>query len=245
MAKRTKSDKRQEDDRLDDVRFALEQFDERAPLGTYKMDSVIDRLVRKHGEFCASPNEAFRRHIRRAGLAGVNSRSAETAFRLAKQSGANLLQKLQQIRNMVYEMSVVEPEILCGALAMNNEYSHSWDPETEALHIEQNTEDLFAQIINQIDPYLAEIYLPRYLNRTSNRTIKFTHRFIAELAGSWKQFFYEQPKPADLADLTELVSTCLEDFRYPLTQTQRESNVWISDRIRKQLFRNSPFSDLG
>src|ERR1017187_368266 len=34
MAKRTKSDKRQEDDRLDDVRLALEEFDQRAPLGT-------------------------------------------------------------------------------------------------------------------------------------------------------------------------------------------------------------------
>jgi hypothetical protein len=199
--------KRQEDDRLDDVSLALEQFDERAPLGTYKMDRVINRLVRKHGEFCASPNEAFRRHISRACLGGLNGKRLQSAFRLAMESGANLLQKLQQIRKMVYEMNVLEPEVLCGALAMKNEHEHPWNPETEALDIEQKTEALFAQIIGQIDLYLAEIYLPRYLNRTGNRTINFTHHFIAELAGSWKQFFNEQPKPADLADLTELSCT--------------------------------------
>jgi hypothetical protein len=238
MANVTKSKKRREDDRLDDVRLALEQFDVRAPLGTYKMDPVINRLIKRHGEFCASPEEAFRWHIRRACLGGLDVKISQNAFRLKKESGANLLQKLQQIRKMVYELSVIEPEVLCGALIKKKEDEYPYDPESEALAIEQETETLFAQVNKQIDLYLAEIYLPRYSNRTSNRTINFTHYFIAGLAGSWKQFFFEQPKPADLADLTELMRACFEDFRYPLSETQRESNIWISDRIRKQLFRN-------
>jgi hypothetical protein len=68
--------------------------------------------------------------------------------------------------------------------------------------------------------------------------IKFTNYFIAELTQRWEVIFFKQPKAADLADMTELMSACLEDFRYPLTKTQRGSKAWLSDRIRKQVFRN-------
>ena len=77
MAKQKQSGKRQEDDQLDNVRLALAQFDERAPFGTYKMDPVIKRLVIKHGEFCASSNEAFRWHIHRAGMSGLNAKRTQ------------------------------------------------------------------------------------------------------------------------------------------------------------------------
>ena len=107
--------------------------------------------------------------------------------------------------------------------------------ESQSMFIEQATEDLFEALNNEIGRYLEIIHLPRYLNQRGNRKISFTHRFIGELAERWKQVFRAPPNPADL---TELIGACLEDFCYPLSETQRKSRAWLSDRIRKQLLRN-------
>ena len=54
-------------------------------------------------------------------------RELKTEFELAIKSGANLLQELQQIRKIVREMSAIEPEVLCSALALKNEHGEGRD----------------------------------------------------------------------------------------------------------------------
>jgi hypothetical protein len=234
------SRKRQEDDCLDGVRLAVRQFDQRVPLGTYKMDQVISRFVSERG----IPHyvvQSIRRHLEQAVLEGLNGKRHAIAFPVAKSTAALFLQKLKEIRKIALELRAIDPELLSSALAKVNPFDENGklDPEGEILDIEGRTEDLLPQIVDQIDLYLAEIYLPTYLRAgASNRTIKFTHYFIAELAQRWKTIFGVEPKSADLADMTELMGACLEDFGYPLSSTQRQSRVWISDRIRKQIFRN-------
>jgi hypothetical protein len=240
MANGKNAMKRQEDDCLDGVWLAAQQFDEHAPLGTYKMDQVISRLVSERGGRGVHPHQSIRWHLEQAVLAGLNGKRHAIAFPVAKSTAALFLQKLEEIRKIALELRAIDPELLSSALARVNPFDgngNAVDLEEEVLDIEGRTEDLLPQIVDQIDLYLTEIYLPTY-SSASNRTIKFTHYFIAELARRWKTIFGIEPKSADLADMTELMGACLEDFAYPLSSTQRQSSVWISDRIRKQIFRN-------
>jgi hypothetical protein len=239
MANGKNAKTRQEDDCLDGVRLAVRQFDQNAPLGTYKMDQIISRLVSERG---VSPHWSIRWHLEQAIREGLHGKQHAIAWPVAKSTAALFLQKLEEIRKIALELRAIDPEILSSVLARVNPFDgngNALDLEEEILDIEGRTEDLLPQIADQIDLYLAEIHLPTYLGpRASNRTIKFTHYFIAELARRWKTIFGVEPKSADLADMTELMGACLEDFAYPLSSTQRQSSVWISDRIRKQIFRN-------
>jgi hypothetical protein len=239
MANGKNAKKRQEDDCLDGVWLAVQQFDQHAPLGTYKMDQVISRLVSERGG--VSRHQAMRWHLENVCLEGLHGKRHAIAWPVAKSTTALFLQKLEEIRKIALELRAIDPEILSSTLAKVNPFDGNGnvlDPEDEVLDIEHRTEALLPQIVDQIDLYLAEIHQPTYRTGTSNRTIKFTHYFIAELARRWKTIFGVEPKSADLADMTELMGACLEDFSYPLSSTQRQSSVWISDRIRKQIFRN-------
>jgi hypothetical protein len=241
MANGKNAKKRQEDDCLDGVRLAVRQFDQNAPLGTYKMDQITSRLISERGR-PPYHHQSIRWHLAQAVGAGLNGKLHAIEFPVAKSTAALFLQKLEEIRKIALELRAIDPEILLSVLARVNPFDgngNALEPEEEVLDIEGRTEDLLPQIVDQIDLYLAEIYLPTYSRAgASNRTIKFTHYFIAEIARRWKTIFGVEPKSADLADMTELMGACLEDFAYPLSSTQRQSSVWISDRIRKQIFRN-------
>jgi hypothetical protein len=242
MANGKNAKTRQEDDCLDGVRLAVRQFDQHAPLGTYKMDQVISRFVSERG----IPHyvvQSIRWHLNQAVLEGLHGKRHAIEWPVAKSTAALFLQKLREIRKIAVELRAIDPELLSSVLVRNphDGWGNALDFEEQILDIEERTEDLLPQIVDQIDLYLAEIYLPTYFKDagdSSNRTIKFTHYFIAELARRWKTIFGVEPKSTDLADMTELMGACLEDFAYPLSSTQRQSSVWISDRIRKQIFRN-------
>ncbi len=248
MANRSRPKKRREDECLDSVAEAVRHFDGIAPAGTYKMDLVAARLVERHGAssiFFGDTPRMLRWRVKHSFGKALNRCRFDIEFPGAKRGATEFFHALGQMRQLAAQITATEFESFSSLLITKtspfDDAGELLDPGTEIEGIEEATKDLLLkvdEVTKSIDYYIDDINLPDFPKQKSNRTIRFTYYLISDLALGWTDIFGRNFESPDLPDMTELVAAGLEDFRYPLNRMQRQSNVWLSDRIRKQVFRN-------
>jgi hypothetical protein len=238
MAKRVLP-KRVEDAELNCVRLALEAFDLKAAIGTYSVDRAISNLltVRFLPE---NPHRVIRRQVYDAGKSALGWKYHKTIAHPRNEAATrNFLAKLS---------AIVELDAAVQAFDVDQIFSvtHRYpDQSDDPLHLEgERIGDDVTEIrvglkksVALIKQFLILTYIPKF-KKDGNRTDLFPFHFIQQFAVHWPQMFGSQATPEDLPHMTILIASALKDLCYPLSRTQLNSDGWLSDRIRKQIFRN-------
>jgi hypothetical protein len=111
-------------------------------------------------------------------------------------------------------------------------------PEDTAERTDLDVEDIQASsqaTALLIEDFLKITFIPEF--KKHGRTVLFTHYLIREVAQRWGALAGVPAREGDLSRMTRLIATALTDFDYALSQSQHSSDTWLSDRIRKQIFR--------
>lgn len=236
--------KRGEDDDLTQVAIAASRFDPNAPSGTYKMDRTAERLIEERNILWVWPLRAMRWRIHNAFRGALSSKRWDGRFPDDCRRAADFFSKLQQIRQLASEVLATDAEqfsyLLARSWPINGANGFTLPPDKESEAVEDRIDRFKSQLapnLGMIDRFAEDVFLPQFIN-DRGRAIGFTRYLIRDVAEFWRRAFGKLEQKSDLADVTELLATALTDFDYPMSPSQRKSDEWLSDRIRKQIFRN-------
>jgi hypothetical protein len=243
VAKKTK--KAKEDDDIECVQSALDAFDPDAAIGAYKMDGQISKL-RETYALPPSAHRNIRTAIHRAAQSALGRKfhksirhprdeAATREFFVALQTMVALDRRIKQYDiEQAFSVAHREPDYeLDDATIL--------DPAEQAQRIDADIEAIqasSAKAVSLIEKFTRVTIIPEF-KKDGSRAILFTHHFIEEIALEWPWMVARLLSVKDLPTMTALIATALSDFKYPLAQSQQSSDDWLSDRIRKQIFRNS------
>jgi hypothetical protein len=244
----SKKAKAKEDDDLRRVQQALKAFHPEAEFAKYKMDVEIRRYLSDPTHLVLSTANQrrlsqIRGQIRNAANRALQSRThtaiihprlkAETMDFLAA------LKKVQEANRTIQLFDVEAAFSILGRRVVDGDEGET-SPEDVAEHIDYDVNEIQEKCSTAtacVNAFLDRMYIPRF-EKTPSRTILFIRNFINELAENWWVLQGTQLVRDDLSQMTKLIVTALTDFKYPFSQAQLKSDVWLSDRIRHQLFRN-------
>lgn len=237
MSKKPK--KIREDDNLDGVRAALEHFDVDASVGRGGLDRQIGKLI------AARPSATHReiRHaIRKAARSALGQKfyksvgyprdaTATQKFFSDLQAAADLHRRISAFDGW-QAFDVVDRERRDGSMGPLPSGDEA-NLEAEIDAIKQS----LAQAAALIENFVETTRLPGK-RKTGGRTILFTYHFIEFFVVEWRVIFGASPSKEDLADVSAVLEAALVELKYPLLKSHRLSPGWLSERIRKQIFRN-------
>jgi hypothetical protein len=233
--------KRREDDDLSALIDAVDKFDVAAPLGTYQLDRVSDELrgrIRSHDPYRATRLlmlRCCRRSLR-------EKHHSEVIHPEHEKTAQQFIDELSAIVNVERRLSNLDRDHLGTILHRypSPDDSDQFSAEFMVSKIDDETAtivEITRKLSSQINEFLDRICIPDF-EREGNRSVRFTRTLIAQATTAWFEMVGYQPNRDDVPDLSNLVFATLIDFKYPLQETQRGTVLWLTDRIRKQIFGN-------
>jgi hypothetical protein len=243
MSKRPKKPK--EDDNLECVRFVLDAFDPDAEIGTYnKMDDQIKKFLKAY-TLPSSAHPIIRRALYRAAESALRWKNHKSVRHPRDEAATReFLSDLQALTEFNRRIQRYDPEQAFSVTYRDPDRESDaleLDPEEQARRIERDIDAIqasSARTASLIERFMRLTHIPEF-KKDSSRTIVFTHYVIEDIALHWRQLVGRPLSVEDLPQMTALIAAALLDFKYPLSRSQRLSDDWLSDRIRKQIFQNS------
>jgi len=243
MSKKPKKPK--EDDNLEPVRAALDAFNVEAAIGTYhQIDAAIEKL-KDTRTLPPHPHQRIRRQIYQAGITALSWKHHKLVAHPRNEAATSaFFDNLQMIVELNTAIQSFDDEQLFSVTHREPDQSDDLRPldiDTTIQRIEDDVQAIresLSQAAAVIENFKRLTYIPKFI-KDGNRKILFTHHFIEHFAAHWAIVFGQAFTENDLPDMTRLIATALVDLRYPLSRSQQHSDDWLSDRIRKQIFKNS------
>jgi hypothetical protein len=245
----TKARKPKEDDDVEGVRCALNAFDPDAAIGKFRMDEQISKL-REARALPGNAHRNIRRAIYRAARSALSWKFHKTIRHPNNEAATRdffaALREMVELNRSIQDYDVEQ----AFSVTHRDPHDGSADPpllsfEEQTNRIENDIEAIrtsAAATASLIEKFARVTYIPEF-KKDSSRTILFTHHFIQHVALHWQQMVGTPLCVEDLPHLTALIATALSDLDYPLSHSQRLSDDWLSDRIRKQICQNSSIAN--
>lgn len=229
--------KRADGQDIERIAEKLRSFDINAPIGTWKIDTATDRLLQTRSLPGVVPYRLVRWHMKNCCATGLRTARSLAEARLIDASAKNFQEMLAALRALAFNISKLETDVLVDYVVL----PYSENPLSHEAQAEEIEDDL--RKAKALSGALVA-YIDRFNDRTQyvgpytppNRVVPFTFGFIQALADCWRRMFSQAPIRSDLADMTFLTAMALSDFGYLLSSSQQKSDIWLSDRIRKQIF---------
>lgn len=242
MAKKSK--KTREDDNLDGVRAALESFDVDASVAGRGLDEQIGKFRQAH-KLPDRAHHAIRRAIRESARAALGQRTYKTVGHPRDEAATRKLfadlKKAIELHRRIQQFDTWQ------AFGVTHRERRDGSADPPVLSIDDQTvrvendidaiKNATAQTSTLIEQFMDVTSIPKF-KKNGGRTILFTYHFIQHFAGQWRTLVGADLHENDLPGITSLLAAALADLKYPLSKSQRLSDRWLSDRIRKQIFRN-------
>jgi hypothetical protein len=234
--------KKSEDEDISEVVKAVDEFDLDAPAGTYQLDHVAEQLrscIRS-----ADPQRATRLMMLRCCRRSLQRKHHDEVVHPKQLTTAQqLIEGLSSIVDIERRISKLDREHLSTILHRYpdaDEGDDGYSPSLMILKIDDEAAgiiDMTRKLSDSISGFLDQICVPEFV-KDGNRSVPFTRGLITETAAAWFSMVGLRPNREDVPDLSKLVFATLKDFQYPLQRSQRNSIIWLTDRIRKQIFWN-------
>lgn len=238
MAKPTIAKKKVDAKGLSGILAAVNRWDRKAPVGAYKIDKLAMQIKNLRHLPGNAPVWIFRDLVLNCCLGAVHRIISDSEVPKAQTAWSDIYQRFDQIEALANEIATLDPHYILSALY--RPLFEGVSPEEELAAIEDDLDDIGASlssVASKIQIFRQNTML-HDLDRHSNRSDRFTRYFIMEIERCWRKVAGATFCKKDVPLATLIVAAALEDFAYPLTKTQRNSDVWLSDRIRKQTCRN-------
>jgi len=226
----------------EDLTFVAEKlrnFDVNAPIGAFNIDKATRRLLEARSLPGVVPFRLVRRHMKNCCASGLSTVRAKAERGSLDAAGRSFGHKLAALRSTALDVSNLDTSNFFDYAAVTRpEDGDTAEREIELIDDELDRIKLLSRkLVARIDHLNGRVdYIGAY--SPPNRVVPFTFGFIQALAQSWHRMFSQPPSRRDLSDMTFLMAMSLVDFGYVLSPSQRKSDVWLSDRIRKQIFGN-------
>jgi hypothetical protein len=216
----------------------LDEFQFKAPVGSFKIDIIIKQLNAKRGT-TVDVVEMRKGLWRAAYLSAMDAHHTKHEHPAWVREATNYIENLRSARAALAAASMADIGHMCRTLRFIPN-----DPSDLASHLQyQNVKREFEQL--NADMQRAHLRLSEYLDRNvlpeykppANAADHFMRSFLALAAAAvWAEKFGPLRK-RDSVDFVRVIATVLVDFGYALTAEQQKNDDWLRRRVARDLFK--------